>query len=375
MRTAPSSGAVTFTLASFDAAALPAQWQALEARADATFYLSWGWIGAWVAEAGAPDHVLVGRAVGEIVCLGLLRRRRLTRHGFVRSRAILLHETGAEDEDVIFIEHNGFLTDRRFGHLEPQAIGYLRKELGDFDELHFGGFLEDKFEAVRAAGFATYVHSLKTTAQLDLDAIRGGSYLETLSSNTRYQIRRAVKLYEARGSLEVQPARSMDEALAFFEAMGALHERAWRGRGEAGGAWRYPFLVAMQRRIIRDSFASGGVSLVRVSCGGEAIGYIHCLVKDGWIGSYLSGFAYEEDNKVRPGLVSFYLYIEHLLKGDARVFDFLAGDHRYKTSLGQPGPLMYWFRVQERRPQFVVEDALRWVKQGVERVLGRKIGG
>lgn len=380
MTGAPTPGAVTFTLESFGAAALAGQWQALEARSDATFYLSWGWIGAWVAEAGPPDHVLVGRAGGEIVCLGLLRRRRLTRHGFVRSRAILLHETGAEDEDVIFIEHNGFLTDRRFGHLEPQAIAYLRgkqEELGGFDELHFGGFLDDKFDAVRAAGFPIYVHSLKTTAQLDLDGIRAGTggYLETLSSNTRYQIRRAVKLYEARGPLEVQPARTPGEALAFFDAMGALHERAWRGRGEAGGAWRYPFLVAMQRRIIAESFASGGVSLVRISCGGNAIGYIHCLVKDGWIGSYLSGFAYEDDNKVRPGLVSFYLYIEHLLKGDARVFDFLAGDHRYKTSLGRPGPLMYWFRVQERRPQFLVEDALRWVKQRAEKLLGRKIGG
>ena len=378
MSGAPPSGAVTFTLESHDAAALAGQWQALEARADATFYLSWGWIGAWVAEAGPPDHVLVGRAGGEIVCLGLLRRRLRSRHGFVRSRAILLHETGAENEDVIFIEHNGFLTDRRFGHLEPKAIAFLREKqeaLGGFDELHFGGFLEEKYEAVRAADFRTYVHSLKTTAQLDLDAIRsgGGDYLETLSANTRYQIRRAVKLYEARGPLRVEPARSAEDALAYFEAMGALHERAWRGRGEAGGAWRYPFLVAMQRRIIAESFEGGGVDLVRVSCGGEAIGYIHCLVKNGWIGSYLSGFAYEEDNKVRPGLVSFYLYIEHLLKTDARVFDFLAGDHRYKTSLGRPGPRMYWFRVQERRPQFLIEDALRWVKQRAEKLLGRKI--
>jgi hypothetical protein len=84
------------------------------------------------------------------------------------------------------------------------------------------------------------------------------------------------------------------------------------------------------------------------------------------LGSYLSGFAYEADNKVKPGLVSFYLYIEQKMKSGWKVLDFLAGDHRYKTSLGQPGPNMYWFRAQERRPQLMLEDALRRVKRRLQ---------
>jgi hypothetical protein len=54
------------------------------------------------------------------------------------------------------------------------------------------------------------------------------------------------------------------------------------------------------------------------------------------------------------------------------VLDFLAGDHRYKTSLGQPGPDMYWLRVQERRPQFLLEDALRRVKQRIGKLRSRR---
>jgi hypothetical protein len=109
---------------------------------------------------------------------------------------------------------------------------------------------------------------------------------------------------------------------------------------------------------------------VRVSCGGQAIGYIHCLVRGGWIGSYLSGFAYEADNKMKPGLVSFTLYVQHRLQRGGDLFDFLAGDHRYKTSLGQPGPRMYWFRVQENRVQFRLEHTLRRAKQWLERRRG-----
>lgn len=373
MSAGPHTQAVTFTLEKPDRAALEGQWRALEARADVTFFLSWDWIGTWVDEAGMPDLVLAGRAGGELVCLGLLRRSVDTRHRFVRSRTLHLHATGREEQDVIFIEYNGLLTDRRFGLLESEAVAFLRSrqaEIGRFDELSFGGFAEDRYEAMQKTGLRTHVHALKSTAFVDLKALRDsdGDYLATLSANTRQQIRRAVRIYEARGALVLEPARSVEQALEFFEAMGLLHEAAWRDKGDSGGAWRFPFLVAFHRRLIERCFASGGVEIVRISCGDQVIGYIHCLVRGGWIGSYLSGFAYEADNKIKPGLVSFYLYVQHRLKSGGDVFDFLAGDHRYKTSLGTPGPRMYWFRVQEKRPQFLAERALRWVKQKVEQV-------
>jgi CelD/BcsL family acetyltransferase involved in cellulose biosynthesis len=364
--------AIVFSLENPDKAALESWWRALEARTEISFFLSWDWIGAWVEEAGLPDWVLVGRAGAEIVALGLLRRSVDRRHGFVRSRTLHLHATGREDQDVIIIEYNGLLTDPRFDPLEAEAVRFLRGRqgtIGRFDEISFAGFAGDRYEALRAAGLRTHVRAQKGTAFVDLAAVRagGGDYLASVSANTRYQIRRALKIYEGRGAVTLEPARSVEEALVFFEEMGALHEATWRQRGESGGAWRFPFLLAFHRRVIERSFPDGGIEIARVSCGGRAIGYIHCLIRGGWIGSYLSGFAYEADNKVKPGLVSFYLYIEHRLKSGGEIFDFLAGDHRYKTSLGQPGPDMYWLRVQERRPQLLLEQALRRVKQALER--------
>jgi CelD/BcsL family acetyltransferase involved in cellulose biosynthesis len=367
-----AAGAVAFALERPDAAAIERLWRGLEDRADTTFYLAWAWIGAWIAEAGPPDFVLVGRAGGEVVCLGLLNKALERRHGLVRSRTLCLHETGDEKKDVIFIEYNAFLTDRRFDPLDVEAIAFLRANaaaLGGFDEIQLGGFSEPRYAAVAAAGYRTHVQALKTTAQVDLAAVRaaGGDYLATLSANTRQQIRRAMRFYEERGPLSLSAAGGVEEAKAWFEEMGLLHERAWRAKGE-GGAWRFPFLLAFHRRLIETSFATGGIEIARVDCNGAPIGYIHCLARSGWIGSYLSGFAYESDNKARPGLVSFALYLQEKLKSDAQVFDFLAGDHRYKTSLGRPGPSMYWFSVQEERWQLRLENALRQVKR---RVLGR----
>lgn len=350
-------------------------WTDLEGRADPTFFLAWSWIGPWLEAAGPADFVVVGRAGAEVVFLGLLRRRTVRRHRLIRSRTLFLHQTGDPEQDSVFIEHNGFLTDRRFSGITPAAFEFLRSNetLPKFDELQIGGAPETLYESFRSSGLRTRIFDRKPTSIVDLASVRraGGDYLASVSSNTRYQIRRALKIYQARGPLALHTARTTEEALCFFDELGGLHEAAWRRRGH-DGAWRYPFLVGMQRRIIETSFAEGGVEIARISCAGEPIGYIYCLARGGWIGNYMSGFAFEEDNKVKPGLVSFYLYIQHRIETGGDVLDLLAGDQRYKASLGEPGPTMIWFRVQQRRPQLMIEEALRRLKSSLRAVLQRR---
>jgi hypothetical protein len=356
---------VSFSLEQPDQAQLRGWWTDLERRAAPTFFLSWMWIGAWVEQAGAAHCVLVGRRDGKIVCLGLLRKGVEWRHRAVRSRTIYLNETGNRDEDILYIEHNGFLCDPAVAGLVPRAIGFLRGNcgLGRFDEIQLGGVPEAMYRELQESGFKLHLVNRKPTAFVDLRGLResGASYLSTLSSNTRYQVKRAAKMYEKRGPITVEPACDTEQALRYFDELGALHEASWNRRGSPG-AWSYPFLVAFHRRLIERSFDEGGIDIVKISCGGSPIGYIHCLVRDGWIGSYLSGFTYEEDNKLKPGLVSFYQYIEHQLRAGGDTIDFLAGDQRYKMSLGQPGPSMCWLRLQEARPQLMIEQGLRHAK-------------
>lgn len=358
--------AVAFALERPDREELERWWTDLEQRAEITAFLAWSWIGTWIDVAGMPDAVLVGRANREIVCLGLLRRGMERRHGFVRSRTLYLHQSGRSDEDIIFIEYNGVLTDRRYASLLDDAVTFLGGS-GGVDEVDLGGITTADHQRLEQAGIRTLVTARKTSAYVDLKQLRdrGGEYLASISSNSRYQIKRAVKAYEERGRLSLQAAGSKEQALAFFEALGALHEAGWQRRG-AVGAWHYPFLVRFHRRLIERSFDAGGMEIVRIACGEEAIGYIYCVNRGGWSGSYLSGFAYEEDNKIKPGLVSHYLHIEHKLRTGGDILDFLAGDHRYKTSLGVPGTDMVWVKAQQKRPALMLEGALRWLKRRVE---------
>lgn len=44
-------------------------WRDLEARADITFFLSWDWMGVWIAELETRPLVLVGEAAVRWCCL------------------------------------------------------------------------------------------------------------------------------------------------------------------------------------------------------------------------------------------------------------------------------------------------------------------
>ncbi len=60
---------------------------------------------------------------------------------------------------------------------------------------------------------------------------------------------------------------------------------------------------------------------------------------------------------------SHYLAIEHNLQHGAARYDFLAGDYRYKKSLGTHASEMIWAVVQRERLRFQAEDAFRRLKR------------
>ncbi|MBV8573907.1 MAG: GNAT family N-acetyltransferase, partial [Acetobacteraceae bacterium] len=70
--------------------------------------------------------------------------------------------------------------------------------------------------------------------------------------------------------------------------------------------------------------------------------------------------------KLKPGLVSHYLCIEHHLQRGGHTYDFMAGDARYKASLGEPGPEMLHLIVQRPTITLRTELALRRTKHKLD---------
>lgn len=344
---------------------LEEMWRALQARAPHAFFLDWGWIGAWLSEAEGVAGALIGRVDARVVLLGVFMPRARPGLARVPVQGLYLHDTGQESMDVITIEYNGFLVDPDWrGRAEPAAVQFLldRLRIGTARcvEVHMKG-VADPFEiGAPGAGLRGEVMARQPSWGVDLAALRaaGRDYLPGLSANTRYQIRRAMRLYAQRGKLVAERARDVAEGLEFLDRLKALHQSYWRGRGEPG-AFSFPFFERFQRRLIKASLPEGKVELLRVRAGAEDIGYLYNFIHDGRVLAYQSGFRYEADPRLKPGLVSHTLCIERHLREAVTFYDFLAGEARYKASLGDPGPTMTYWRIERPTLLLRLERGIR----------------
>ena len=361
---------------------LGAQWRELESRAEASFFQTWDWIGCWVEEAQLVPLVLVGRQAGRIVLMGLLQPSRQRRHLVVTTNALLLHHLGRKDRDILAIEYNGFLTDREVAWQAAQgSIEFLFRSKTDaaadrkvlhLDELHMKGVPQPHEQYARVPGVRQVLVSQSPSWKVDLDEIRvsGRSYLEHLSANTRYQIRRSIRLYKARGRLSTTRAGNVEEALEFFDGMKELNSAYWASRGQ-NGCFAYPFFERFHRRLIRACVPRGTVEMFRVTTGDQPIGYLYNFVYKRWVYAYQSGFLYEDDPKFKPGLVCHSLCIDRHLRERAHVYDFLAGYSRYKSNLGKPGLDMLDIVLQRPLFKLRVETILRKFKRNLSNRLRR----
>ena len=348
-------------------------WRALETRADISFFLTWDWMGRWLAEIEGPTYVLACRQGGRIVALALLRRVAYRRHRVLPVAALLLHQVGDHGIDIITVEYNGFLADRAVADAVTHAgLAFLQRPEaeaalgGRWDEMHFGGVTGDFETLVGDTGLMPWLISRKPSWAVDLDAVRqsGRSYLDMIGTSTRYQIRRSLRLYEKRGPLTARRATTQDEIDQFYREMQDLHQRYWISRG-APGSYAYPFYERFHHALLRDCVPKGTVELVRVAAGPSVIGYVYNFICRGWVCAYHTGFAYETDPKLKPGLVSHYLCIEQHLREGARLYDFMAGDNRYKANLGTPGPELLHLVLQRPVAKLRAEQALRRLKTAV----------
>lgn len=352
--------------------ALGALWRELEARADGGFFLSWDWVGCWIEESGLKPAILIGRDQGKVVLLAALLPTR--RHDLARFAIAGLHlqSTGDIAQDIITTEYNGFLLDRAWSRwVQQQAVGFLMAgpmvDGRRRDELHLRNVTIPYDVSFSQTGVRCTRLEQKPSWRVDLNAVRasGRPYLERLSANTRQQIRRSMRLYEREGKLVARRARDVPEALEFLEELKELHQRTWQRRGETG-SFAYPFFERFQRRLLATCLPRGTVEIVRVACGERVIGYLYNFVWRGTVFAYQSGLAYEADARLKPGLVAHCLTIDiHLAEG-AKIYDFMAGEARYKASLGVPGPEMYHLLLQRPTWALRFEYGLRNLK----RVLG-----
>lgn len=342
-----------------DPGALAQEWLALQARSDHSFFQSWTWIGCWLRMLPASIRPLVLRAsVGDaVVGLGVLVPHRTVRHGLVVANGLHLHATGRAGLDQLTIEHNGLLVDRSGrDEIIAASVAHLAG-LRRFDELHFPGVPDPYPDLCAQTSLRLDVSKTAPSHYVDLAAAAQGGYEPLLSKNTRQQIRRAVRLYGG-DSLSYCVARDDDQATDFLDGLKRLHQAYWTARGRPG-AFANPFFTRFHTTLLRAALPSGEVEIARIASAERTLGYLYNFKSRGHVCNYQSGFDYDPDNRLKPGLVSHALAIGHHLAEGCEVYDFLAGDDRYKRSLGTRTGRLFWLTLQRPRLSFALERALR----------------
>ncbi len=348
-------------------------WRRVEARSRPSFFLSWPWIRCWLNETGSQPCLLQGRLDGDIKLLGLFHLARRSRFG-LPVRALALHQTGRPIEDAIFIEYNGFLcTEDAPETADAQALAFIAGRhcrLGKgsalrWNELLLSGVDESWAGLADELGLEVQIMSQLPCYGMDLDAEVKGSddLLQTFSANTRQQIRRSLKIYRESGPISLSVARSPDQIGQYLAELKDLHQATWQRRG-LPGAFANPHFESFLTRLARDG--SAAVDLLKIAAGDRPIGVLCNFRNRSIVHNYQSGLVYADDNRLKPGLVSHFLAMQHYRAAGLSHYDLMAGDSRYKQSLGRQTGTLVWLRVKTlTRIEALASALLGWTRRSM----------
>jgi hypothetical protein len=341
-----------------------------------SFFLSRAWhdacLESWSGRARFRRIEFTG-ATGTPV-EALIGERTEVRHGVLPVRVLALNQSTLPDLDQPWIERNGFFGGRpeHFDANLARLLELLCEEPG-WDEIRLGGLTSDHaHQALYLAarnGLSSRLDLEQPSYSIDLDAIRtrhGGDYLAALSGNTRQQLRRTRRLVERElGPLRLTEAATVEQAHAWLDATAPLHRARWGSADarEFDSGFDNPAFVEFHHRLIEHAFPTRAVQYLRLEVADRTFAYLYNFVAEGHVHFYLSGIDYGVGEAYRPGLMAHWLAIERNLEAGNHVYDFLAGDARYKRSLSTGQDRTLWLVLQRPRWRLQLEGFARRVKR------------
>jgi CelD/BcsL family acetyltransferase involved in cellulose biosynthesis len=336
-----------------------------------SFYISADWMAAWLGVFGEKLSLQMlvfeehGHPVGACLLTCALERR-----GPFRVLRIYLNTGGEPVPERTLMEFNNILCIPGKEDAVAQALGsYLHALV--WDEFAIGGICPGAvLESLQKKAFPDVRPklNLRSTFFVDLDELRGsgGAYLDSLSPNTRGQIRRSLKRYAQHGGIKTEIAPDLPTAELFFAEMCRLHQSRWTHRGEEG-AFAPGRRLEFHRALIRYAYEKGSIHLVRVTAGAETIGILYNFVQDGKVYFFQSGFNYGGDRRLKPGLATHACAIQYYLEKGFSKYDLLVGDARYKRSLAKHSAPMAWVLFPRQTFKIFIIDSLRFLKRRTKR--------
>jgi GNAT acetyltransferase-like protein len=354
---------------------LPSWWGVLfAADPDATVFTSPEWMRTWLEVYGPRfrGEWVRWERQGSVVA-GVLLVRATVMKGLLPLRCLCVNATAEDDERPPLAEYNDVLSVPAHRHAVAADFAALLRARG-WECLALRGYVPGSVLDL-AAGLlsASFVRRDPRPAHyVDLRALGDAPYDSVLGANSASQVRRSVKLYEERsGPLVIERAADARQALLYLDAMTPLHNRRWETKGVEGSLGN-PLRAQFHHALVPRMAEAGTLDFLRVRAGERDLGYLYNFVHRGKAFSFQSGFAYEDDSKLKPGMVCHRLAVEDYRRRGLREYDFLAGDARYKRSLANAERTLHWSTLYRDRAWL---KALVWAHEARSRLAGRMANG
>jgi CelD/BcsL family acetyltransferase involved in cellulose biosynthesis len=224
-----------------------------------------------------------------------------------------------------------------------QPIGTVRPWLPR--RLVLSGVDIETTDAARAAGPVTIRRS-DPAPWIDLAPLRrGGDFLEGVSANTRYQLRRSDRAYAALGTLQAHRAATAADAHDWLDELATLHQAIWTARGHPG-AFAHPFFYRFHHALIDRGMPRGEIDLLRITAGAQLVGLLYNFRYRGHALAYQGGFDYAGAGRhQKPGLTCHHQAIHFAAGAGLDCYDLLAGEGRYKRSLTGDATPLHWLEI------------------------------
>jgi len=157
------------------------------------------------------------------------------------------------------------------------------------------------------------------------------------------RVRRDGRRLARRGVVEMVWATEAN-VTELFDALVELHQRRWRGDGEAG-IFADDAVVSFQREVVAEFLRAGWLRLFALRCEGRTISCHYAFSCRGRFYNYIGG--YDPDYAHwSPGALAVLHAIEAAIAEGAREFDFLRGREGYKYDWGARDELTLWRRLR-----------------------------
>jgi CelD/BcsL family acetyltransferase involved in cellulose biosynthesis len=224
---------------------------------------------------------------------------------------------------------------------------------------------------MRASGLATAVDRSEPAIGIALDAAwRRDQFVARLGPTTRAHVRRTLKALSKRGAIEIVCAGSVATAQDYLARLAELNIHRWRDT-ELGAPYESREFVDFHRTLLTQAFPRGEVELVALTVGGKAIGYMYNFLWQRTVHHYSSGISPDPDRRLKIGLAFHILLAERYAERGFSLYDLMAGEARYKRSLGTQHDTLYWVRGQRDRAKLRTEAGAIAIKRVITGFYGK----